>query len=64
MFKDLSKKQQDVESGYEAFTKRLDACDVMDKALNERTKEHGDLIKKLRLEVSRLSEIKQDKSNF
>ena len=64
MFKDLAKKHLDVEKGYEAYDKRLNACDVMDKALNERTKEHSLLVKELRLEVKSLGEVKQDKNNF
>ena len=32
--------------------------------MNERTKEHGEWIRQLRLDVSKLTELKQDKSNF
>ena len=64
MFKDLFRKHAEIEQGYEQYNEKLFALENTNKMLDERTKEHAELITQLRIKVGNLIETKQDKSNF
>ena len=64
MFKDLFRKHAETESKYEKYDESLFSLMNTNKMLDERTKEHGELITQLRIKVGNLIETKQDKSNF
>ena len=64
MFKEQVTRQNKIEQQYETFDERMAKLENLNKMIDERTLTHTKNIQDLRINVDRLKELKQDKSNF
>lgn len=64
MFKEQVTRQNKIEAKYDTFDESIAKLDNTNKMIDERTQGHTKNIQDLRINVDRLKELKQDKSNF